>query len=95
MDRLLILALRIYHLQEQLSRDDVDTAHIERVKHRIAVCLLQRDDLATALDQLLSDIFSGQKRHRTYRQFKMYNDPTLNPYLYDSKMHESEKTEAA
>ena len=84
MDRLSILALRIYHLREQLERDDVDQGHLDSVNHKIAVCLLQRDELKTALGQLLNDIFAGTKRHRTYRQFKMYNDPTLNPYLYQS-----------
>lgn len=81
-DRLSILALRIYHLKEQLERDDVSQDHLESVRRKIAICLLQQDDLKTALEQLVADIFAGRKRHRTYRQFKMYNDPTLNPYLY-------------
>jgi cell division protein FtsB len=84
-DRLSILALRIYHLKEQLERTDATQDHRESVEHKIAVCLLQQNDLKTSLSQLLEDIFSGRKRHRTYRQFKMYNDPTLNPYLYKSK----------
>lgn len=84
-DRLSILALRIYHLREQLERDDVSQDHFDSVNQKIAVCLLQQNDLKTALGELLSDIFAGRKRHRTYRQFKMYNDPTLNPYLYRSK----------
>lgn len=81
-DRLSILALRIYHLEEQLSRTDVSTEHLESVQNKIAVCNLQLDDLAGALAKLLADIASGKNRHRTYRQFKMYNDPALNPYLY-------------
>lgn len=81
-DRLSILSLRIYHLEEQTYRSDVSTEHLESVHHKIAVCNLQLDDLAGALDQLLAAIASGRKRHRTYRQFKMYNDPALNPYLY-------------
>lgn len=85
MDRLSIMSLRIYHLREQLLRTDVDQAHLDSVNHKIAVCLLQQDDLKTALSELLHDIFSGRKRHRTYRQFKMYNDPTLNPYLYQTQ----------
>ncbi|MDG1872297.1 MAG: DUF4254 domain-containing protein [Mariniblastus sp.] len=84
-DRLSILSLRIYHLREQLEREDVSQDHLDSVEHKIAICLLQQDHLAEALNQLLSDIFSGKKRHRTYRQFKMYNDPTLNPYLYQAK----------
>ena len=84
-DRLSIMALRIYHLREQLDRDDVSQDHLDSVQQKIAICLLQQEDLKNALGQLLEDIFAGRKRHRTYRQFKMYNDPTLNPYLYKAK----------
>ncbi|MFM8175853.1 MAG: DUF4254 domain-containing protein [Pirellulaceae bacterium] len=83
-DRLSILALRIYHLDEQLRRSDVDDAHRQKVAQRLAICQLQQKELATSLGQLLEAIVSGTKRHRTYRQFKMYNDPTLNPYLYNA-----------
>lgn len=85
MDRLSILALRVYHLREQLDRDEVSDDHLESVRQKIAICLLQQEDLKNSLQQLLDDIFAGNKRHRTYRQFKMYNDPTLNPYLYKAK----------
>lgn len=85
MDRLSIMSLRIYHLVEQLSRDDADDSHFEKVNHRLAICRLQRQDLAQSLKELLEDIYAGAKRHRTYRQMKMYNDPTLNPYLYQRK----------
>ncbi len=81
-DRLAIMALRLYHLREQLEREDVDDQHRESVRQKIAVCLLQQNDLGDSLQQLVNAIFAGKKRHRTYRQFKMYNDPTLNPYLY-------------
>ncbi|MDB2685938.1 DUF4254 domain-containing protein [Mariniblastus sp.] len=84
-DRLSIMSLRIFHLQEQLDRDDVAQDHFDSVNHKLAVCKLQQSDLKQSLEELLSDIFSGKKRHRTYRQFKMYNDPALNPYLYDGK----------
>ena len=84
-DRLSILALRIYHLDEQLEREEIDAAHRESVQHKIAVCKLQQSELSNSLNELLTDIFAGQKRHRTYRQFKMYNDPALNPYLYGAK----------
>ncbi len=83
-DRLSILALRLYHLREQLERDDVSEEHFDSVRKKIAVCRLQQDDLSCSLGQLIGDILSGKKRHRTYRQFKMYNDPTLNPYLYQA-----------
>lgn len=81
-DRLSILALRIYHLEEQLERDDVDEAHVESVTNKIAICRLQQDELSRSLQELIDDVFAGRKRHRTYRQLKMYNDPSLNPYLY-------------
>lgn len=84
-DRLSILSLRIYHLQEQLERDDVDPSHLANVRSKIAICLLQQEELGGSLQQLLDDIWSGVKRHRTYRQLKMYNDPSLNPYLYKLK----------
>ena len=82
-DRLSILSLRIYHLKEQLERDNVSQEHLDSVQQKIAICLLQQDELSNALQQLLDDIFAGNKRHRTYRQLKMYNDPALNPYLYN------------
>lgn len=81
-DRLSIMALRIYHLEEQLDRTDIDQAHIDKVTHRLAVCRLQFADLSQSLRELITDIYAGTKRHRTYRQMKMYNDPSLNPYLY-------------
>lgn len=84
-DRLSILALRMYHLAEQIERDDASADHIESVQRKLAVCQVQFEDLSGSLEQLLADIQAGRKRHRTYRQFKMYNDPTLNPYLYRAK----------
>ncbi len=83
-DRLSIMSLRLYHYEEQLERDDVSADHVERVKQRIALCKEQRNDLAQSLRELLADIVAGTKYHKTYRQMKMYNDPTLNPYLYQS-----------
>ena len=81
-DRLSILSLRIYHMHEQMERDDVDQGHLRSVENKLSVCYQQRDDLSIALGLLLEDIRVDQKRHKTYRQFKMYNDPSLNPYLY-------------
>ena len=81
-DRLSIMALRMYHMREQTSRDDVDEAHRERARAKLAVCQEQYKDLSNSLAELLDDIFAGRKRLKVYRQFKMYNDPTLNPYLY-------------
>lgn len=83
-DRLSIMALRIYHFEEQLQRSDVDEAHIERVKLRLARCQMQQADLSQSLAELLADLAAGRKRLKVYRQMKMYNDATLNPYLYKS-----------
>ena len=84
-DRLSILALRIYHLSEQLERANATTKHRESVARKLAIALAQHDDLSRAAQQLADDIFAGRKRHKTYRQLKMYNDPSLNPYLYRAK----------
>lgn len=84
-DRLSILALRIYHLDEQTTRSDASPEHIAGVERKLAVALAQHDDLSQSLRELVADIFAGRKRHKTYRQMKMYNDPTLNPYLYQAR----------
>lgn len=81
-DRLSIMALRLYHYREQLDRDDVDDDHREKVNQRIGLCEQQRADLSRSLQQLLDDLFAGRKQHKTYRQMKMYNDPSLNPQMY-------------
>ncbi len=81
-DRLSILALRIYHMQEQVERADADPDHVERSRQKLAVLEVQQQDLSMALSELLADIFAGRKRLKVYRQYKMYNDPALNPYLY-------------
>ena len=85
MDRLSIMSLRIYHMNEQVHRDDVSEEHREKARQRLARCLEQHQDLSLSLEQLLGDLFSGQKILKVYHQFKMYNDPTLNPYLYKRK----------
>ena len=79
------MALRLYHMAEQLDRTDVDQDHLISVRNKIAVCELQRDNLATSLGELLDDIYAGRKRHQTYRQMKMYNDPNLNPVIVAAK----------
>lgn len=81
-DRLSILSLRIYHMLEQLERDDASDDHKAKVTQKLAICYEQQKDLSTSLQRLIDDIFAGKKHHKIYRQFKMYNDPTLNPYLY-------------
>lgn len=84
-DRLSIIALRLYHMEEQARRTDADPSHIAKVTTRLEILRQQRHDLAASLGELLADIFAGRKRLRVYRQFKMYNDPTMNPYLYGAK----------
>jgi hypothetical protein len=84
-DRLSIMSLRIYHFEEQLAREDVDDIQRARVAERLQRCRLQHGDLWQSLAELLDDIFCGRKLLKVYRQMKMYNDPTLNPYLYRSR----------
>jgi len=81
-DRLSILELRRFHMREQLERDDATPEHREKVAGKMVVLDQQRDHLITALDGLLSEIFAGERPLRVFRQMKMYNDPTMNPYLY-------------
>ena len=79
-DRLSILALKIFHTSEQLSRSTPE--HQQRNRQRLAVLNEQREDLTLCLVQLWDDVLSGRRRFKLYRQLKMYNDPTLNPVLY-------------
>jgi hypothetical protein len=81
-DRLSILALKIYHMTEQTERKDADENHISKCKAKLEVLLEQQKDLSTAIDQLLEDIKAGRKYMKVYRQMKMYNDPATNPVLY-------------
>lgn len=84
-DRLSIMALRLYHLDEQTTRTDADPDLIASVKRKIAIGLVQQGDLSKSLNELLTDIYAGRKRHGTYRQMKMYNDPSLNPQIYNAR----------
>lgn len=84
-DRLSILALKIYHMQEEADRKDASADHIEKCRQKLNVLLEQRVDLSTAIDQLLGDIESGKKYMKVYRQMKMYNDDELNPVLRGQK----------
>jgi hypothetical protein len=81
-DRLSILALKIYHMHEQASREDADEAHQTACRAKLAILREQRGDLAEALRTLEADLRAGRKRFKVYRQMKMYNDPALNPVLY-------------
>lgn len=84
-DRLSILALKVYHMREETLRRDVDEAHREKCRGRLAVLETQRADLARSLAVLLQELSAGVKRLKVYRQMKMYNDPALNPVLYRGK----------
>lgn len=84
-DRLSILALKIYHMQQEVERNDASEEHIEKCRAKLAVLLQQREDLSTAIDQLIADIAAGHKYMKVYKQMKMYNDPALNPILYGKK----------
>jgi len=84
-DRLSILALKIYHMNEEASREDANVAHKEACKKKLDILLEQRVDLSTAIEQLLEDIKEGNKYMKVYKQMKMYNDDELNPVLRAQK----------
>lgn len=81
-DRLSILALKIYHMREQAERSDASAEHRETCRRKLDVLLEQQKDLSAALDTLLEDIRCGRKYMKLYKQMKMYNDPSTNPVLY-------------
>ena len=80
-DRLSILALKIYHMQQEVDRTDAAAEHIAQCQTKLSVLLTQKQDLTTAIDQLLTDIAQGRKYMKVYKQMKMYNDDELNPVL--------------
>ncbi len=84
-DRLSILALKIYHMQEEATRADATPEHREACQRKLDILLEQRKDLGTAIEELLQDISEGKKYMKVYKQMKMYNDPSLNPVLYKGK----------
>jgi hypothetical protein len=81
-DRLSILSLKILHMRLQTLRTDVARAHVEDCLAKLSRLVEQRTDLAACLDRLLAEAGRGETRFKVYRQFKMYNDPALNPALY-------------
>lgn len=84
-DRLSILALKIYHMEEEAHREDASEEHRQKCQEKLSVLLEQRKDLSTAIDQLLQDIEQGNKYMKVYKQMKMYNDDELNPVLRGTK----------
>ena len=84
-DRLSILALKIYHMRQETQRSDVDEAHRDACRKKLDVLLSQQVDLSRAIEELIEDIEAGRKYMKTYKQMMMYNDPALNPVLYGAK----------
>ncbi|MBV8674131.1 MAG: DUF4254 domain-containing protein [Acidobacteriaceae bacterium] len=82
LDRLSILALKVYHTREEIDRPNAPEGHAQRNRERLAVLDVQRTDLAGCLDKLWQQVLVGERRFKLYRQLKMYNDATLNPALY-------------
>jgi hypothetical protein len=84
-DRLSILALKIYHMRAEADRKDASEEHRHACSEKLAILLEQKSDLSQAIDELLNDIANGNKHMKVYKQMKMYNDPKLNPVLYQQQ----------
>ena len=85
LDRLSILELKIYHMEEEANRKEATESHREKCQEKLQVLLEQREDLSSAIDQLLHDIAQGTKYMKVYKQMKMYNNEDTNPVLYRDK----------
>jgi hypothetical protein len=81
-DRLSIMALKMYHTREEVERKNAPARHAELNRGRLEILQEQRGDLADCLDALWQDTLGGRRRFKLYRQLKMYNDPDLNPAIY-------------
>ena len=86
-DRISILCLKIYHMQEQTERKDVSEEHVNNCIKKLSVLKEQQEDLSQSFNELLDDLENGVKKIKVYRQMKMYNDSSLNPVLYKKKSH--------
>ena len=84
LDRMSILMLKIYHMKEQTERKDATPDHLKSTNAKLAILMEQKSDMQLAFDELIDEIARGTRRFKVYRQMKMYNDPTLNPTLYQS-----------
>jgi hypothetical protein len=84
-DRLSILVLKIWHMQEEVQRVDASEEHKNKCSNKLQILLEQQQDLSKSIDELILDIAAGNKKMKVYRQMKMYNDPALNPVLYNQK----------
>lgn len=85
LDRMSILELKIYHMEEQVNRKEASSEHIQKCQAKLTILSEQREDLIVCLDELFQDYRNGDKRMKVYRQMKMYNDSSLNPSLYKGK----------
>ncbi len=83
LDRISILQLKIFHFQEQLSRKEINLIHRESVNYKLSILKIQESDLENCYNELMDDLGDGKKYMRLYKQMKMYNDPNLNPVLYE------------
>lgn len=81
-DRLSIASLKVFHMREQAEREDANAEHIAACQEKLSKLFVQQKDLARALQEFVNAILVGQKQNRLYRQYKMYNDPALNPRIY-------------
>lgn len=84
-DRLSILHLKIYHMQQEVDRKDTTPEHYAQCKDKLTILLEQKEDLSTSIQELIDDLREGKKRMKVYKQMKMYNNPSLNPVLYGKK----------
>jgi hypothetical protein len=85
LDRMSILLLKIYHMDEQVHRQDADVAHIARCQAKLDILTEQKTDMQMCFDELMDDLQKGIRKMKVYRQMKMYNDSSLNPVLYAAK----------
>jgi hypothetical protein len=81
-DRLSILALKVYHMAQEANRESASEEHRANCQKKLDVLLVQKEDLSTSINQLLQDIENGDVKMKVYKQMKMYNDESLNPILY-------------
>ncbi|MCC6817460.1 MAG: DUF4254 domain-containing protein [Bacteroidia bacterium] len=88
-DRLSIMTLKIYHMQEEVDRPDASDEHKQKCADRVKVLSEQISDLSEALNGVLNNLLDSSLRFKVYRQFKMYNDPSLNPQLYNRGQNEA------
>lgn len=84
-DRLSILALKIYHMNEEVTRKEASEDHRAKCQAKLDVLLDQKNDMFVSISQLITDIENGDKYMKVYKQMKMYNDEELNPVLYQNK----------